>query len=48
MVIDKAGDFRKIFSEAFTTLFAGKFPKDRQCFDYCWSFTEGTCVVRAC
>lgn len=40
MVVDKAGDFRKYFSEAFSTQFGQKFPKERPCFDYVWSFQE--------
>lgn len=34
MVIDKSGDFRKKFSEEFTSTFDTKFPKDGLCFDY--------------
>ena len=40
MVVDKAGDFRKYFSEAFATTFGQKFPKERPCFDYMWSLQE--------
>jgi dynein heavy chain len=40
MVVDKAGDFRKFFSESFSMLFPQKFPKEKTCFDYVWSFTE--------
>lgn len=37
MVVDKGGDFRRMFSEAFTSQFGQKFPRDKQCFDYVWS-----------
>ena len=40
MVVDKAGDFRKYFSEAFATTFGQKFPKERPCFDYMWSLQD--------
>jgi dynein heavy chain len=40
MVVDKGGDFRKYFSEAFATTFGQKFPKEKSCFDYMWSFQE--------
>lgn len=40
MVVDKAGDFRKFFSESFSMIWPQKFPKDRPCFDYVWSFTD--------
>lgn len=44
MVVDKGGDFRKYFSEAFATTFGQKFPKEKSCFDYMWSFQEETWV----
>lgn len=44
MVVDKAGDFRKFFSETFSMTFGQKFPKEKQCFDYVWSFQEDTWV----
>ena len=37
MVVDKGGDCRKMFSEAFASQFGQKFPKERLCFDYVWS-----------
>jgi dynein heavy chain, axonemal len=40
MVVDKAGDFRKYFSEAFATNFGPKFPKEKPCFDYMWSLQD--------
>jgi dynein heavy chain len=40
MVVDKGGDFRKYFSEVFSSTFGQKFPKERPCFDYVWSFQE--------
>ncbi|RYG70338.1 hypothetical protein EON64_00425, partial [archaeon] len=44
MVVDKGGDFRKHFSETFSMAFGQKFPKERLCFDYVWSFTEDAWV----
>ena len=40
MVVDKAGDFRKYFSEAFATTFGPKFPKEKPCFDYMWNLQD--------
>ena len=40
MVVDKAGDFRKYFSEAFASTFGQKFPKEKPCFDYMWSLQD--------
>jgi len=40
MVVDKGGDFRKFFSETFSMTFGQKFPKERICFDYVWSFAD--------
>lgn len=34
MIIDKSGDYRKKFSEEFTSSFGTKFPKEGLCFDY--------------
>jgi len=50
MIVDKGGDFRKQFSEQFSTTFGQKFPKERPCFDYVWScqddcFVECKCLV---
>ena len=44
MVVDKGGDFRKLFSEQFATTFGQKFPKERPCFDYVWS-CQDDCFV---
>lgn len=41
MIVDKAGgDYRRLFSEMFAMNFGQKFPKDKYCFDYVWSFQE--------
>jgi dynein heavy chain len=40
MVVDKAGDFRKKFNEAFSMQFGQKFPKDKLCFDYVYSLQD--------
>ena len=40
MVADKGGDFRKLFSETFSMTFGQKFPKEKTCFDYVYSFQE--------
>lgn len=38
MIVDKAGDFRKNFNEVFSSIHGSKFPKDKMCFEYLWSF----------
>jgi dynein heavy chain len=40
MVIDKLADYRKKFSEEFSTLFGARFPKDKPCFDYYYSVND--------
>eukprot|EP01041_Mallomonas_annulata_P000386 gene386-700_t len=40
MVVDKGGDFRKHFNEAFSSAFGQKFPKEKLCFDYVWSMQD--------
>jgi AAA domain (dynein-related subfamily). len=44
MVVDKSGDFRKKFSEEFTSTFDTKFPKDGLCFDYFFDPEQGEFV----
>lgn len=44
MVVDKSGDFRKKFSEEFTSTFDTKFPKDGLCFDYFFNPEQGEFV----
>ena len=44
MVVDKGGDCRKFFSETFSMTFGQKFPKEKICFDYVWSFAEDSFV----
>jgi dynein heavy chain len=44
MVIDKAGDFRKKFSDETAILFGNRFPKEGLCFDYIWDFEEDSWV----
>ena len=38
MIVDKAADFRKKFSEETALLFGNRFPKEGQCFDYVWDY----------
>jgi dynein heavy chain len=38
MVVDKGGDFRKLFSDTLSMTFGQKFPKEKTCFDYVWNF----------
>jgi len=44
MVVDKGGDFRKFFSENFSTTFGQKFPKEKTCFDYVYSVQDNVFV----
>ena len=44
MIVDKQADYRKVFSERLVETFGQKFPKDRQCFDYFWSFNDDSFV----
>lgn len=41
MIVDKSGDYRRKFSEDFTSTFGTKFPKDGLCFDYFFDPVEG-------
>jgi dynein heavy chain len=40
MVSDKSADYRKLFNEQFSITFGQKFPKEKLCFDYVWSFQD--------
>ena len=44
MIVDKSGDYRKKFSDETAILFANRFPKEAQCFDYVWDFEEDAWV----
>lgn len=41
MIVDKSGDYRKKFSEDFTSTFGTKFPKENTCFDYYFNSEMG-------
>ena len=41
MIVDKSGDYRKKFSDDFTTTFTTKFPKEGICFEYFYDPESG-------